>query len=87
MKPEPKPESRIMDAATLQQLAKKIESSPLDNPVRDYLLKKLKVASSTGKAAVVREFDEEMEKYRAKHLPSHRRHGTTNKKAIVLHTA
>lgn len=55
-----------------QKLAKQIEESPLNNPVREVLLLKLKVASSAGYAAVLREFEEEMELYRAKHLPSYR---------------
>ncbi len=55
-----------------RKLAKQIEESPLNNPVREVLLLKLKVASSAGYAAVLREFEEEMELYRAKHLPSYR---------------
>lgn len=55
-----------------QKLAKQIEDSPLNNPVREYLLLKLKVASSVGYASVQREFEQEMELYRAAHLPSYR---------------
>lgn len=69
-----------------EKLAKRIEESPLDNPVRDVLLKKLRVASTNGYATVSREFEEEMEKYRTRCLPSRRpRHSTpAHRPALIL---
>lgn len=55
-----------------EKLARQIEESPLNNPVREVLLLKLKVASREGFAAVLREFESEMERYRVAHLPSYR---------------
>jgi hypothetical protein len=69
-----------------EKLAKQIEDSPLDNPVRDGLLRRLKVANSAGRAAIVRDFDDEMKKYRARILPCCRKE-LQNKKAITLNTA
>jgi len=69
-----------------EKLAKQIEDSPLDNPTRDLLIRRLNVANSAGRAAVVRDFDEEMKKYRAAHLPSCRA-AMQNKSAITINTA
>lgn len=70
----------------IQKLAKQIESSPLDNPIRDQLIRRLKVASSAGRAAVMRDFEDEMKKYRARKLPCCRP-GAQNKQAAIIHTA
>lgn len=56
-----------------QKLARDIEESPLDNPVRDLLLKKLKVGSTVGIALVVTEFATAMHEYRCRCLPSYRK--------------
>ena len=69
-----------------EKLAKQIEESPLDNPVRDQLLRRLKVANSAGRAAVMRDFEQDMDAYRAKVLPSCRKE-FQNKQAITLNTA
>lgn len=55
-----------------EKLARQIEESPLNNPVREVLLLRLKVANHAGFAAVNREFEKELERYRANHLPSYR---------------
>jgi len=69
-------------------LAKQIEESPLDNPTRDLLIRRLKVASAEGAAKVQRDFEEEMVKYRARVLPSCRGRGDAqNKRAITLNHA
>ena len=69
-----------------EKLAKQIEESSLDNPVRDQLVRRLKVASSAGRAAVMRDFEQAMNAYRAKVLPSCREK-FQNKQAVVLNTA
>jgi hypothetical protein len=69
-----------------EKLAKQIKESPLDNPVRDGLLRRLKVANNAGRASVLRDFEDEMKNYRARVLPCCRK-GLQNKKAITINTA
>lgn len=64
-------ERKKITQARHEKLVRQIEESPLNNPVREVLLLKLKVASVAGYAAVLREFELEMELYRAAHLPSY----------------
>lgn len=77
-----------MDQLQREKLAKQIEASPLDNPTRQQLISRLKVASHEGCAAVIRDFEAGMEKYRREKLPSYRRThpgAPMNKAALILH--
>lgn len=60
-----------------EQLSRDIKESILPLAEIDFLLARLKVASSEGAAAVRRDFDEAMNRERCKALPSWRRRGVT----------
>lgn len=61
--------------AQRDQLARDIKESILPPSEMEFLLARLKVASSEGAAAVRRDFDDAMDKERRKALPSWRRAG------------
>ncbi|HNX05130.1 MAG TPA: hypothetical protein PKI32_06490 [Opitutales bacterium] len=63
--------------AQRDQLSRDIKESILPRAEADFLLARLKVASSEGAAAVRRDFDEAMDRERRKALPSWRRRGAT----------
>jgi hypothetical protein len=58
-----------------EKLAQRITDSPIPRDEADLLLRRLKVASCEGCAAVVRDFDTAMARERARVLKSHRHRG------------
>lgn len=56
------------------KLAKQIEQSDLAPAEVDLLLRRLKIASSEGCAAIVRDFEQSVKLHRCKTLQSHRRY-------------
>lgn len=63
--------------AQREQLSRDIKESILPKAEADFLLARLKVASSEGAASVRRDFDEAMDRERRKALPSWRRRGVS----------
>lgn len=76
-----------------ERLELRIRESVVDGPTQDFLLRRLKVASHEGVAAIVRDFEAAIVEVRKKVLQSHRlRHAARglnfrNKSMLITQTA